>query len=688
MLLTQWHRTAQDGRVWAWDCQEQEMVLLIPSVHALLGDNPMQIKGEAESDQGDDLQDDGDANSDITVQSNRAQGKKKSQESGQDMMLRIRQFMSCGEPRTRDDTLAELCSQFEAGSRIGGATSYKKRKTASGVKDVYQEYFINQIQAIASTKGISKPQKEAKITELRKTFPASPISPIWRIKGIDPHADTPVEILHVVLLGFVKYFWRDAVNCTKSDHDTLIARLSSAQVSGLNIPPLSGCTLVDYSGSLTGRDFRAIAQVAPFVLDGLLPSDRLEAWNALSSLVCLVWQPEILDVEKYLNDLELAIAYFLDCTCRVTPRWFNKPKFHVLLHLPEHVRRFGPAMLFATEGFESFNAVIRSCSIHSNRHAPSKDIAFRMARGNRIRHTLQGGYFLKSAVVEPSKHEESARTEQSHTLGAHLGHGDWVCASAKVQKLLLAHNFGMGLLGGVDGNLDMELGFERHESKAGELAGRICRKTKWSQTLVVSKNPSLQVIEEREVSLPESMFLANGDRCHWNSWVVWRGSLAEGMPLTTCIGQIVELVSFARKAVEGPLVDFATIRRSLVGGTHPVYHMPRPQSVEEYFIIKPKDIICIANVQHNCHDRKCPVTRTKTTILERERSTQKVLEVVHSNSEDVILNTVQMRSSAYIRPFSRRTPRENRESIIQNAVGMELQSRKKTNQTAVASSTP
>ncbi|THU88942.1 hypothetical protein K435DRAFT_622432, partial [Dendrothele bispora CBS 962.96] len=60
------------------------------------------------------------------------------------------------------------------------------------------------------------------------------------------------------------------------------------------------------------------------------------------------------------------------------------------------------------------------------------------------------------------------------------------------------------------------------------------------------------------------------------------------------------------------------------------------------------DIICVANVQHNCHDHKCPVTRTKTTVLERERSTQKALEVSHLVPDDIILNTVQMRSSAII----------------------------------------
>ena len=59
----------------------------------------------------------------------------------------------------------------------------------------------------------------------------------------------------------------------------------------------------------------------------------------------------------------------------------------------EHIRRFGPAILFATEAFESFNAVIRAKSVHSNRQAPSRDIALAFAQGNRIRHLLSGGLF-------------------------------------------------------------------------------------------------------------------------------------------------------------------------------------------------------------------------------------------------------------------------------------------------------
>jgi hypothetical protein len=64
------------------------------------------------------------------------------------------------------------------------------------------------------------------------------------------------------------------------------------------------------------------------------------------------------------QQLEDAIQRFLAATVEWSPLWFNKPKFHLLLHLPSHIRHFGPATLFATETFESFNAVIRAKSVH------------------------------------------------------------------------------------------------------------------------------------------------------------------------------------------------------------------------------------------------------------------------------------------------------------------------------------
>ena len=71
-------------------------------------------------------------------------------------------------------------------------------------------------------------------------------------------------------------------------------------MTGLGCPKLSGPTLVNNAGSLTGRDFRVIAQAAPFVLYGIVSSECYGAWVALSNLIPLIWQPQIPDIDKYI----------------------------------------------------------------------------------------------------------------------------------------------------------------------------------------------------------------------------------------------------------------------------------------------------------------------------------------------------------------------------------------------------
>lgn len=117
----------------------------------------------------------------------------------------------------------------------------------------------------------------------------------------DPHAHTPVEILHVFLLGIVKYLWRDAVGrLGASDRDLLRSRISSLDVRGLGLSTLNGNTLVQYAGSLTGRDFRAIVQIGPAVLHGLLDPALYTMWVGLGRLGSLLFQPKIADIGEYL----------------------------------------------------------------------------------------------------------------------------------------------------------------------------------------------------------------------------------------------------------------------------------------------------------------------------------------------------------------------------------------------------
>lgn len=72
-------------------------------------------------------------------------------------------------------------------------------------------------------------------------------------------------------------------------------------------------------------------------------------------------------------------------------KMLSKSKCHILTHVVEDIRRFGPAITLSTETFESFNGVFRECSVMSNRHAPSRDIALNMADMARFKHIASGG---------------------------------------------------------------------------------------------------------------------------------------------------------------------------------------------------------------------------------------------------------------------------------------------------------
>ncbi|KAH8913848.1 hypothetical protein BT69DRAFT_1185133, partial [Atractiella rhizophila] len=189
------------------------------------------------------------------------------------------------------------------------------------------------------------------------------------------HRDTPFEILHGILLGFVKYFWRDNIKRLSTEQKKLVAqRINALNTSGLESSRISGETLVEYAHSLVGKDFRVIFQVATFALDQVIGQPFFQIWVALGRLGSLVWRPRVTDKAKYLERLEITIQYFLNTTVSLTTQWFNKRKFHLLVHLVDNVKRFGVPINFATEKFESYNGVMRLKSVHSNRQAPGKDI--------------------------------------------------------------------------------------------------------------------------------------------------------------------------------------------------------------------------------------------------------------------------------------------------------------------------
>ncbi|KAL1714355.1 hypothetical protein EV715DRAFT_209819 [Schizophyllum commune] len=682
---------AQRDGIWAWDATLQERVLVIPSVLAFLGDNPMQSEiachigfngnlfcrvckvsgaGAGEDEDEDEAVNTAGYESDASAASRgskggRKKGKKKADETMDDMIRRIDAFMKVrpSTPRTRSDSERQLAAQFEKACTAGGKTAYGNMKTESGLKDTFMEQILEQrgIFAAGVRKGRSKPQKQQDIDKLVTDLPRRPCtSPIWRIKAdLDPHRDTPVEILHTILLGFVKYLWRDVLTRVKKpDLQILIHRLSSVNVSGLGVPPLSGHTLVTYGRSLTGRDFRVIAQVAPFVLHGLVDDAHLRIWVILSKIVTLVWRPEIDDLDKYLVKLQVAIDDFLDHTCALTPQWFNKPKFHVLLHLPDHIRRFGPAMLFATEGFESFNAIIRSASVHSNRHAPSRDIATRMARGSRIRHLVSGGRFFVQPQAMSQDHVSSDAPWNRLALKAD-GSAEPVqmrVVGDCVRQLLSLDSFGSRMLG-----LDVR-----------DTTGS-------SEARLHTAGPSAEALSpSSQVRTALSIRLRDGSPCSETDWVVW-DEVLEGYRYRR-IGKVVEFLQIVGgvAGIDG-CIDSVLVQRALRTDEHEAYQMPHLEIIPEYIALPPAALLGVVNVQHNCIDNKCALERIGVQLQEREKAKERVLRVHHKHRpDDVILNIAQMRSAAILDPFRRATPRSRTRAEIIFAAARKAADEKKT----------
>jgi hypothetical protein len=220
--------------------------------------------------------------------------------------------------------------------------------------------------------------------------------------------DTPVEVLHVFLLGAVKYLFRDFMKgLDEKEKKELAVLWKSFNTNSLNIPSIRPKSMVQYSSSLVGKDFRIILQAAPFIFFQFMNPSDIKLWSSLCHLGSLIFQTHIEDMVTYISDLKNHIDIFLNQIVEDSAQWVNKAKFHMLLHLPESILRFGPASLFATEKFESYNGILRNASIHSNRQSPGQDIAITFSNYHSFRQIISGGFFYdkkKKLYLQSSNH--------------------------------------------------------------------------------------------------------------------------------------------------------------------------------------------------------------------------------------------------------------------------------------------
>lgn len=244
--------------------------------------------------------------------------------------------------------------------------------------------------------------------------------------AFDGHLDTPVEALHVVLLGVAKYLYRDMVRGLSPGQTVLLqGRWQSLNIEGLNISPVQPRNLVQHANSLLGKDFRLVLQAAPFVFFEFLSDDHRHCWISLVHLASYVFQTQIFDKQAYIWDVKTVVARSLNQLVRLTAQWTNKPKFHMLTHLASSIERFGPPSLYTTEKFEGYNGVTRIASVHSNRQAPGRDIANAYNNDRLLKMLLSGGSFFDSkigirATASPLVRDLFKHAEIRKGLGFHL----------------------------------------------------------------------------------------------------------------------------------------------------------------------------------------------------------------------------------------------------------------------------
>ncbi|KAG9081358.1 hypothetical protein FS749_007718 [Ceratobasidium sp. UAMH 11750] len=315
-------------------------------------------------------------------------------------------LFSPGEKRTPAQTLDRVNKLLNLSLQPSNKTQIKEHARDWGIKDALGQLTIDRLVEMGQkmrlvAKGGVRSCESDVVATLKKELDLARqkgcINAFLDMDslGFNVHEDTPMEILHTVLLGVVKYFWGQTVFILTKSHQMrlLETRLASINVSGLNIDSVLEKYMCQYTGSLVGKHFKILSQVMSFACHDLVQPDLLEVWLLLGRLTSLLWYTEIEDVDLYTTELQEVIDDFLTATARCSPSIIiQKPKFHFLVHLPMYIKRFGPAILFSTERYESFHTVFRAGSLFSNHHAPSRDIAEYFVGLDRLKHICSGGY--------------------------------------------------------------------------------------------------------------------------------------------------------------------------------------------------------------------------------------------------------------------------------------------------------
>ncbi|KAI0739242.1 hypothetical protein C8Q80DRAFT_1124588 [Daedaleopsis nitida] len=594
-------RSAHENGIDVWECLTGEDALVIPWVHAFQGDNPMASEFLSHIGMtGKCICRICEVYRKVDAGTESTRAVPPATEAS-----RLRDFLKAGEPRTKTTTLQDLREQ-EVRAFGGAPSAVDVMGTNTGTKDKYLQFFVADLQSKLNRwceeKKTGQGMGSTNLTVGQGQAAGSPRS--WEDRLAEKLRDArhalPENIFNPVLQipGVVKYFWRDACLQQNAEGKAILkARLTSMTVDGLGISPIRGHTLVYYAKSLVGHDFRTVIQVASAVLHGMVPEPAYEACirahnthKAQPRIISTLWNTQ----------------------------WFNKPKFHLFVHLIDHILCFGPAALYSTEAFESYNYIIRLRSINLNKHAPSLDIANAFSHLHAVRHLISGGF------VTVDEDGERIAPRQ---------------AGPKVM-LLLKDDELRGLMG-------MAGCFEKVTSAGLVIPMRLAdgARCSHSQTSTIASEVSLPINLLQQVTRCKSVTLSNEDRVSVNGHVIYtvydggaahRSDSQDPSQDDLRVGGVTEILA---SADDGQVVL--------------PYRMPSCRAQSGKFQFLTIENLCASiNTFHNCAVYACQLTKTRIVMQERMVTDKRDDELLHvQEPEDRVLNLARVRSSSVALTF-------------------------------------
>jgi len=174
-------------------------------------------------------------------------------------------------------------------------------------------------------------------------------------------AGFPPDIMHAVYLGTVKHFtlsWFEGSNRGKiirlnTDKENLIDKRLFA------IAPPKRVSRTPRSLAKYGKLYKAhewamwLYYYSPIVLKGIVNQIVYDHW------MMLVDGMSLLVIDKVTESSFEKSKYLLESFCKLVPSIYNEKhctfNLHLLFHLPDFAKKYGPLQHFTMTGFENFN---------------------------------------------------------------------------------------------------------------------------------------------------------------------------------------------------------------------------------------------------------------------------------------------------------------------------------------------